>query len=299
MDAYCSHAFPLPLPPGHRFPMSKYSMLHGEVEAVAAASGIELREAPAATDGQLRAAHTQDYVRRVLHGELDPVEIRRLGFPWSPELVERSRRSVGATLAACRAALRHGRAVSLAGGTHHAFADRGEGYCVFNDSVIAARALRAEGMARRVLVLDADVHQGNGTAALAAGDPDLFAFSIHGRHNFPFRKERGDLDVELEDGTGDEAYLAALAAGVEEVLARFHPDLVIYLAGADPFAGDRLGRLALTRQGLARRDRWVLDLCRRHAWPVAVTMAGGYADPIADTVAIHLRTVLLAAGARD
>ena len=211
-------------------------------------------------------------------------------------MVERSRRSAGATLEACRAALEEGVAVNLAGGTHHAFADRGEGYCVFNDSAIAARAMQAEGRAARVLVVDCDVHQGNGTASIFADDPTVFTFSIHGAKNFPFRKEKSDLDVELPDGVEDEAYLSDLAPALAEAISRCRPDLAIYVSGADPYAGDRLGRLSLSRDGLAERDRVVFAALRGAGVPVAVTMAGGYARDIEDTVAIHLQTVRLAAG---
>jgi acetoin utilization deacetylase AcuC-like enzyme len=221
--------------------------------------------------------------------------MRRIGFPWSPEMVERSRRSSGATIAACRAALAEGVAVNLAGGTHHAFRDHGEGFCVFNDSAIAARAMQAEGRARRVVILDCDVHQGNGTASILAGDPTVFTFSIHGSNNFPFHKERSDLDIELPDGTGDTAYLAVLEDGVCRALALANADLAIYLAGADPYVGDRLGKMALTMEGLAARDRIVLDLCYGARIPTAVTMAGGYAKNVEDIVAIHLQTVRIAA----
>ena len=223
------------------------------------------------------------YLQRVVSGELAAEEQRRIGFPWSPQMVERSRRSSGATLAAARAALEEGVGVNLAGGTHHAFRDRGEGYCVFNDSAIAALTLQAEGRVRRVVILDCDVHQGNGTAAILAGDPSVFTFSIHAANNFPFEKEASDLDIELPDGTGDRDYLQALEKGVCRALSAAQADLAIYLAGADPFEGDRLGRLKLTKSGLAARDRMVFELCHASGVPVAVTMAGGYARRIEDT----------------
>jgi acetoin utilization deacetylase AcuC-like enzyme len=225
---------------------------------------------------------------------LSAQEQRRIGFPWSREMVERSRRSSGATLAAARAALDDGVGINLAGGTHHAFRARGEGYCVFNDSAIAALALQAQGCIRRAVILDCDVHQGNGTAAILAGDPTVFTFSIHGANNFPFDKEASDLDIELPDGTGDGEYLDALEKGVCRALSAAQPDLAIYLAGADPFEGDRLGRLALTKAGLAARDRLVFELCRGAGVPVAVTMAGGYARAVEDTVDIHFATVAAA-----
>jgi acetoin utilization deacetylase AcuC-like enzyme len=227
----------------------------------------------------------------VAGGALSEREVRRIGLPWSPELVERSRRSVGGTIAACHAALADGIAVSLSGGTHHAFADHGEGFCIFNDCAVAAWTMQAENRVRRVVIIDCDVHQGNGTASILADDPTVFTFSIHGAKNFPFHKERSDLDVELTDGADDATYLAALTAGMDAALAAAHADLAIYLAGADPFAGDALGRLALSKPGLAERDRLVLDRCRRARLPVAVVMAGGYARQIQDTVDIHLETV--------
>jgi acetoin utilization deacetylase AcuC-like enzyme len=217
-----------------------------------------------------------------------------MGFPWSPQLVERSRHSVGSTIAAGRAALQEGVAVNLAGGTHHAGPDWGQGYCVFNDAAVAARTLQREGLARRVVVLDCDVHQGNGTAAIAAGDATIFTFSIHGANNFPFHKETSDLDIGLEDGTGDKEYLLALAQGAQLALERAQADVAIYLAGADPFVGDRLGRLALSKAGLARRDRLIFDLCREAGLPVVVVMAGGYGRVVADTVDIHFQTVCAA-----
>jgi acetoin utilization deacetylase AcuC-like enzyme len=210
-------------------------------------------------------------------------------------MVERSRRSAGATLAAARAALAGGCGVNLAGGTHHAFRGRGEGYCVFNDAAVAARAMQAEGRAQRVAVIDCDVHQGNGTASILAGDETVFTFSIHGAKNFPFRKEASDLDIELGDGTGDAAYLEALERGLTETLARSRPQLAIYLAGADPWGDDRLGRLALTKEGLGARDRLVLETLKNRGIPVAICMAGGYGRRMEDTVDIHFRTVETAA----
>jgi acetoin utilization deacetylase AcuC-like enzyme len=249
-----------------------------------------------ATDQQILRVHDEDYLQRVKSGCLTPKEIRRIGFPWSPQLVERSRRSAGGTLSTCRVALLDGIAVNLAGGTHHAFPDHGQGYCVFNDSAIAARAMQAEGKAGRLAIIDCDVHQGDGTATIFADDPTVFTFSIHAARNFPFHKVRSDLDIELEDGTGDGPYLEALEGGVERALALARADLVIYLAGADPYAGDRLGRLALSKAGLAARDHMVLELCRRAGIPVAIVMAGGYAHQVQDTVDIHFQTVRIAAG---
>jgi acetoin utilization deacetylase AcuC-like enzyme len=281
----------LPLPPTHTFPMTKYRLLRERVEASGLVAASDVVVPHAATYEELLRAHDEDYVRRVTGGLLTPVEMRRIGFPWSPELVERSRRSSGATLEACPAALADGYAVNLAAGTHHAFRDHGEGYCVFNDSVVAARAAIAADRVRRVVVIDCDVHQGNGTAAICRTDTDIYTFSIHGARNFPLRKERGDLDVELPDGTGDTVYLDALALGLRRALEEARAGLAIYLAGADPFAGDRLGRLALTKAGLAERDRLVFDALAAAGVPVVVTMAGGYAREVTDTVDVHWQTV--------
>lgn len=293
MKIYHCDDFVYPLPPGHRFPLEKYTMLRQAVAADLVPPGI-LLVPEAATDEEILRAHDAEYLEKVKCGRLTAGESRRIGLPWSSELLERSRRSVGGTIAACRAALRDGVAVSLAGGTHHAFRDHGEGFCIFNDSAVAVRVLQAEGSAGQIAILDCDVHQGNGTAAIFAGDPTVWTFSIHGAKNFPFHKERSDLDVELADGTGDGAYLEALRNGLTRSLVEAHADLAIYLAGADPFAGDSLGRLAVTKSGLAERDRLVFDLCRRAGLPVAVVMAGGYARHIRDTVEIHLQTVWLA-----
>ncbi|QDT64355.1 histone deacetylase family protein [Calycomorphotria hydatis] len=287
---YTDH-FVLPLPERHRFPMSKYRLLRELLEAT---PGIDaqLEVPPAATDEQLLRAHTDDYVERVTQGRMTRQEVLRSGFPWSPQLVERSRRSSGATISAARAALEDGFAANLAGGTHHAFADAAEGYCIFNDAAVAARDLQATGEVERVMVIDCDVHQGNGTAAICRGDESIFTFSIHGAKNFPSRKELSDLDVPLPDGIEDEAYLAMLAAGLEDAFAKFTPDLVIYTSGADPFMDDRLGRMRLTKQGLLDRDRLVYSRCHDAAVPVAVTMAGGYAENVADIVEIHANTIL-------
>jgi len=294
MQLFYTGAFVLPLPAGHRFPMAKYALLRERLQADGDFAEADFLTPEAADDEILCRAHDAAYVRRVANGELSSAEQKRIGFPWSPEMVERSRRSAGATLAACRAALTDGCAANLAGGTHHAHADRGEGFCVFNDAAVAARAMQAEGRARRIAIVDCDVHQGNGTASILAGDDSIFTFSIHGARNFPFDKAQSDLDIELADGTGDADYLDALAAGLAETLARSDPQLIIYLAGADPYAGDRLGRLALSLDGLAARDAHVLGACRQRGVPVALAMAGGYAEPIADTVAIHATTILTA-----
>lgn len=290
MRLFHTDRFAVPLPAGHRFPMEKYRLLREALLAERVVGADELAEPEAAPREALERVHDAGYLQRVESGALDAMALRRLGFPWSPALVERSRRSVGATLAAARAALERGAAGSLAGGTHHAFADRGEAYCVFNDVAVAARQLAAEGRLRRALVVDLDVHQGDGTAAIFAGDPTVFTYSVHGARNYPLRKQASDLDVALADGTGDADYLAALDATLPRALLAAAPDLVFYVAGADPYSGDRLGRLALSRAGLAERDAYVFGLCREHSLPVAVVLGGGYAREVGDVVAIHAET---------
>ena len=291
---YADH-FVLPLPEGHRFPMEKYARLRERLMGSGLFGADDFHVPEAASDSELLRAHDAGYVQRVVRGTLDKNDIRRIGFPWSEAMVERSRRSAGATLAACRAALEDGCAANLAGGTHHAFRDRGEGFCVFNDAAIAALAMRAEGRVERVAIIDCDVHQGNGTAAILANRPECFTFSIHGARNYPFDKECSDLDVELPDGTTDDTYLTALQAALGPVFARGKPDMVIYLAGADPYEDDRLGRLKLTKAGLAERDQLVFDKVRQRGLPIAIAMAGGYARNIDDTVEIHANTVCAAA----
>jgi len=291
MKVFSADRYALPLPAVHPFPRQKYERLRSRVEG----DGVAVLDPPAATDDELCLAHSPDYVARVVDGSLDRNDVRRLGFPWSPELVERSRRSVGATIATGFAASEDGVAVSLSGGTHHAFADRPEGFCVFNDAVITARVLQRAGHVQRVLIVDCDVHQGNGTAAITRDDRSIFTFSIHGAGNFPRVKEESDLDVALDDETGDEAYLEALDRGLDEALERAEASLAIYLAGADPLKGDRFGRLALSPAGLAERDARVLERLAERGIAVAVTMAGGYARVIDATVAVHVATVRAAA----
>jgi acetoin utilization deacetylase AcuC-like enzyme len=299
--AFYSDTFVLPLPDHHRFPMTKYRLLRERLidQGVLAAADLQVPDAISWDD--LRLVHDPAYVDAVASGTLPPDAQRRIGFPWSEMMVERSRRSVGATLAAARDVLRPRSDVArgfqpsvsanLAGGTHHAFRDRGEGYCVFNDVAVAATVLLREGEIARAAVVDCDVHQGNGTAAIFRHQPAVFTFSLHGAHNFPFRKETSDLDITFEDGAGDDEYLAALAAHLPRVLDEHRPDLVFYLGGADPYEGDRLGRLKLTIDGLRARDRMVFEACRDRRLPVVVAMSGGYARDVDAIVTIHVNTI--------
>jgi acetoin utilization deacetylase AcuC-like enzyme len=292
LKAFYSDLFVLPLPETHRFPMAKYGRLRERLIAEGVLSTADLHVPDAISWDDLRLVHDSGYVEDVATGALSRDMQRRIGFPWSPHMVERSRRSVGATLAAARAALRGDAvAANLAGGTHHAFRERGEGYCVFNDVAVAARVLIHGGVIERAVVVDCDVHQGNGTAAIFRDDPAVFTFSLHGARNFPFRKEASDLDVTFEDGARDAEYLTALTAHLPRVLDGHRPDLVFFLAGADPYEGDRLGRLGLTIEGLRERDRVVFDACRARSLPVAVAMAGGYAPDVEATVTIHVNTI--------
>ncbi|MGI9470749.1 MAG: histone deacetylase family protein [Rubripirellula sp.] len=294
MRIYYTDHFELPLPEGHRFPMDKYRRLRQRIVTADEHRQDSLIVPPAASKDQLLLCHTPRYVRAVMDGTLNDREIRRIGFPWSTRMVERSRRSTGATLAACRAALDDGVSVNLAGGTHHAMSDAGEGYCVFNDAAVAVRVLQYEGQIKRACIIDLDVHQGNGTAEIFGGDPTVFTLSLHGVKNFPLRKSPSDIDIDLEDATDDEAYLSALHRSLESVAKAGPYDLAIYLAGADPYRHDRLGRLDLTKNGLAERDRVVLHWCQIHSLPLAVAMAGGYAPNVVDIVDIHAMTVRLA-----
>jgi len=297
MKVFYSDTFVLPLPEHHRFPMSKYRLLRERLIDTGIVAPGDLQIPDAISWEELRLVHDAAYVDAVASGTLPPDAQRRIGFPWSEMMVERSRRSVGATLAAAREVLNGARSVApevsanLAGGTHHAFRDRGEGYCVFNDVAVAATVLLREGAIARAAVVDCDVHQGNGTAAIFRHEPAVFTFSLHGARNFPFRKEVSDLDVTFEDGAGDEEYLAALAAHLPRVLDAHRPDLVFYLGGADPYEGDRLGRLKLTIDGLRSRDRMVFDACRERGLPVAVAMSGGYAVDVEAIVTIHANTI--------
>lgn len=295
LHAWSSARYTFPLPGGHRFPIEKYALLRERVLAEGIVELDELHEPERVSRDDLLLVHTADYVDRFTSGELSPNEVRRLGLPWSQALVERSYRSTGGTVEAARHALLHGVAMNLSGGTHHAFPAHGEGFCVFNDVAVAIRVLQREGAIRRATIVDLDVHQGNGTHAIFADDPSVYTFSMHGGRNYPFHKVAGCLDIDLPDGTGDDAYLDQLHTTLPVVLERSAPDLVIYLAGADPHLQDRLGRLALTFEGLARRDTIVLDQCREVGIPVAVTISGGYGDPIAGTVDAHVATARIVA----
>ncbi len=296
MLAFHTDQFVLALPQGHRFPIPKYRLLRERVAAELPA--VRLHAAEPASAGELALVHTPDYIADVFEGRLSAAQQREIGFPWSGAMVERSRRSVGATIAAARAALAEGVAGNLAGGTHHAHADRGSGYCVFNDVAVAARLLQAETHRHcrrllRVAVVDLDVHQGNGTAAIFRDDPTVFTLSMHGANNFPFRKQASDLDVDLPDGCTDEPYLEALERALDELwrrTAEAPPGLLFYLAGADPHEGDRLGRLRLSFDGMAERDRRVFAAARDRGIPVALSMAGGYGRDIDDTVSVQLQT---------
>jgi len=304
MQAFYADHFVLPLPPGHRFPMEKYRMLRDAVAQQL--PEVRLQEAPAATDGELALAHDPAYVQAVTDGGLDPQAQREIGFPWTPLMAERARRSVGGTVQACRAALAgEGVAANLAGGTHHAYAERGGGFCVFNDVAVAARLMQAETARRtparsapprplQVAVIDLDVHQGNGTARIFQRDPSVFTLSLHGENNFPFRKEASDLDVALPDGCTDAPYLEALTVALDALAQRFEPGLVLYLAGADVHEGDRLGRLRLSADGMEARDRQVFAWAHAREIPLAFVMAGGYGRDLADTVAVQLTTFRVA-----
>ena len=290
MRVFHSDHYAVPLPRGHRFPMPKYRMLREALLETSVLAEEELHPAEPVEVEPLMRVHTRRWVEAVLAGALGEAEVRRLGFPWSEALVLRSLASVGGTCAAARAALEDGFAGNLAGGTHHAFPDHGEGFCVFNDIAVSIRALQASGSIRRAAVVDLDVHQGNGTAAVFATDPEVFVFDMHGEHNFPFRKQHSTLDLALADGTGDATYLDALFRHLPRVLDAARPDLVYYQAGVDPLAGDALGRLALTEAGLAARDEFVFQSARVRGIPLVVTLGGGYARPISRTIAAHLGT---------
>jgi acetoin utilization deacetylase AcuC-like enzyme len=287
---HCSDQYQVPLPSGHRFPMGKYAKLRALLVARGLVAPDELVDAEPAPIAALLGAHDEAYVRAFLAGRLDERAMRKIGFPWSPALVARTLASAGGTLMAARAAFADGIAANLAGGTHHAAFAEGSGYCVFNDLAVATRAMQAEGRARRVLIVDVDVHQGDGTAQIFAGDPEVFTLSLHGARNFPFRKQQSSLDVELPDGTTDEMYLMALAPALARAFAAARPELVLVQAGVDALAEDRLGRLSLSHDGLRARDEQILASCRAHGVPVVLTLGGGYAEPIDASVEAHAGT---------
>lgn len=304
MRVYYADHYEVPLPPGHRFPMEKYALLRA---ALIDRGILRLRSAPGQAPDELcpadpaplaavALAHTSDYLDGVINGTLSAKLVRGLGFPWSPQLVQRSLASVGGTIAAARSALEGGSGIAgnLAGGTHHAFADRGEGFCVFNDLAVTTRLLLRDKQVRRVLILDLDVHQGNGTAAILRDDPGAFTCSLHGERNYPFHKEASHLDVGLPDGCGDDEYLTRLQPSLGEALSRANPDLILYQAGVDALKGDRLGRLSLTHAGLRQRDRLVLTAARTRGVPIALTLGGGYASPITATVEAYVGTYAVA-----
>jgi acetoin utilization deacetylase AcuC-like enzyme len=276
----------LPLPPGHRFPIEKYRLLR---ELLEADGNFALEPAPLADLASIEQAHDPQYVREFVEGKLPDAALRRIGFPWSEGLVKRTLASVGSTLAATQEALAHGWSGSLAGGTHHAFRAEGSGYCVFNDIAVAITRLRAERGIRRIVVVDLDVHQGDGTAEIFRDDEEVLTISIHCKNNFPLRKQQSRIDVELDAGTGDKVYLSKLAEVLPEVAA-FCPKIIFYQSGVDGLAEDRLGKLSLTQNGLKERDRQVMKLAQTANVPLVITLGGGYAEPIQLTAEAHANT---------
>ena len=286
---------------GHVFPIRKFELVRDRLLQEGTLEPEDLVEPEPASIAQVLQVHTEDYLTRLRAGALNKSEIRRLGLPWSESLVRRSFYAVGGTIAAAQTAIETGIGSNLAGGTHHSFADRGEGFCVLNDVAIAIRTLQRDLKLRRSAIVDCDVHQGNGTATIFAGDDQVFTFSIHGAKNYPLFKARSTLDVDLDDGTEDQPYLDVLRASLPAVFAH-HPDIVFYLGGADPYAGDKLGRLSLSIAGLRERDELVLRACRKRGIPIVTVMSGGYGEAISDTVEIHCNTIRAVAevfGSRD
>jgi acetoin utilization deacetylase AcuC-like enzyme len=275
---------------GHVFPIRKFELVRDRLLAEGTLQPSEIVEPSPATLEDVSLVHTEDYVSRLCNGQLTPKEIRRLGLPWSESLVRRSFYATGGTIAAAHTALNSGYSSNLAGGTHHSFADRGEGFCVLNDVAVAIRALRARKLFQRAAIVDCDVHQGNGTATIFNGDTDTFTFSMHGANNYPLFKAQSTLDVELPDGTSDGEYLESLAEHLPRVFAH-EPGIVFYLAGADPYAGDKLGRLKVSLDGLRERDAFVLRECYEREVPVVTVMSGGYGKDIEDTIEIHCNTI--------
>ncbi|HET9532944.1 MAG TPA: histone deacetylase [Blastocatellia bacterium] len=291
MRAFYSSRYVIKLPENHTFPINKYSLIRDRLIFEATLSNASIAEPRPATREEILLVHTADYYDRLVEGLLTDREIRRLGLPWSQALVGRSRLSVAGTIAAARVALSDGAGANLGGGTHHAFADHGEGFCVLNDIAVAIRVLRAEGLISRATVIDCDVHQGNGTAAIFANDPDVFTLSLHGEKNYPLVKQMSTIDVALEDRTADDQYLGHLSINLGVALDLFRPDIVFYQAGVDPYEDDRLGRLALTLDGLMERDLMVFSECHRRAVPCVITLGGGYARDVSDTVEAHCNTL--------
>ena len=287
--AYYSDSYRFDLPEGHRFPIEKYEKLRRLLIEEEVLGEEEMREAPMVSRETLYQVHTREWVDRFLDGDLSRAEERRIGLPWSEAFTRRSRASVGGTVAAARQAVKEGLSGNLAGGTHHAAAGHGEGFCVFNDIVVAATTLLNEGSVHRVGIVDLDVHQGNGTASLCADDSRFFTLDMFGRHNYPYRKVPSTLDLPLEDGTGDEEYLALLSEGLPRLFS-FGPDVVFYIAGVDPLAEDSLGKLGMSHQGLADRDRMVLQGCAEYGVPVVLTLGGGYSRPIDASVRAYGNT---------
>jgi acetoin utilization deacetylase AcuC-like enzyme len=284
MQVWTHDRFRFPLPQQHRFPLGKYGLLRERLAETGVARPDEVNEAAPVAWEWLTAVQERDLVERIRDGRLSVREVRGLGLPWSPELVERARRSVAGTIAASRHALEHGVGMNLGGGNHHAGRDFARGFCLFNDVGVALHRLRSNGLVERALVVDCDVHQGDGTAQLLGPDPEAFTLSLHGARNYPFQRVPSDLDVDLASGTGDDRYLAALDEALDFALPRARADFAFYLAGADPWEGDRLGRLALSKEGLLARDELVLDRLRGEGMPVCVVLAGGYAEDVRDTV---------------
>lgn len=295
MKIYYSDYRPMKLPEGHTFPAEKYTLLRERIISSPLSTKVALIPSREATRDEIILTHDPDYFDRMENGTLTPKELRRIGFPWSMDLIQRAKCSVGGTIETCRTALKEGISMNLSGGTHHAFCEFGQGFCLLNDSVIAVQVLKAETSLKHILIIDLDVHQGNGTAALLAEDPSVFTFSIHGKNCFPYKKEKSDLDIELLNHINDGTYLNALKKGLSQIKNRFSPDFVIYLAGADPFKDDYYGAFSLSKEGLQRRDQKVLDFAKQNNAPIAITMAGGYAKTISDCVDIHFQTVSLAA----
>jgi acetoin utilization deacetylase AcuC-like enzyme len=291
MKAFYSDIFEFPLPKEHRFPIEKYALLRKRIIEDGIIPPDDVLIPKSASDDEILLVHIPEYLQKVNTGKLTDKEIRRLGLPWSSQLVERAKRSTGGTIEACRAALNDGIAFNLSGGTHHAYADHAEGFCLFNDVAIAVRVLQSEKLIKRVVIIDCDVHQGNGTASIFTRDPTVLTFSIHGEKNFPLKKEKSDIDIALQDNTNDEAYLEALKSGLNAAVNSSLAEMAIYVSGADAFVDDQLGRLSLSKDGLAKRDFIVFEHCAQAGLPTATVMAGGYAHNLNDIVDIHIETI--------